>query len=265
MSISRIAVVIAVAVCKASLCADRVTPPGVEPEKRNSAESYWEQAIDAKGGRRLLIKNAVVTEKFGPARRINQVELMVGQDRLWYWSADLVPKMQPYMRAFDLSCKCFCMLQSGQERPDVLRSVGNMRSNLVAHQLLFFMETPWLKPAPLECRVERIGFRSVDVIRTKLEDELVDFWIDRATHLPQRITFPNHHLPVFNIKKYKEVDRLQLPEVVVENLIGEDWTFYYEYELNADYDPGVFNCTPPVRPDAWRRRTGSQQWQAKPR
>ena len=111
-----------------------------------------------------------------------------------------------------------------------------------------------MKPVPLEHRVERIGRRSADVIRTSVSEEVVDFWIDQTSHLPQRITFANRELPVFDIKTYKEVQGLRLPEVVVENWLGPRWTFYYEHELNVDYDPHVLHCRAPVSPDAWRRR-----------
>lgn len=226
----------------------------------NIAESFWEEAIDARGGRRPVIENAVLAERFGRAEKLTSVTLLVPPGRVWYWTSDLAPRVRPFMAAFDLGSNSNCLIQTGQQQASVLSGVDDWSFKMTALLLLHFMETKTLKPVPVSYRTETISTRKMNVVRVRTEVTEAEFWFGQ-NHLPQRITFPGHTLPVFDIKTYHTIQGLQLPERVTENWLGRPWQFRYDQQINVSYDPDVFNCPPrwDRGPNAWRRASAPSE------
>lgn len=56
-------------------------------------------------------------------------------------------------------------------------------------QLLYLLETRWLKPLPSSVTHGHVGRRTVDVLQTLVDGERVNFYLDRETHLPLKVAY----------------------------------------------------------------------------
>jgi hypothetical protein len=156
-------------------------------------------------------------------------------------------------------------------------------------QLLFLMETKWFKPIPLKVTTEWIGLKKVDVVHTRIDiphtwlrsvgkypslPKIVSipsdgyqlwFFLDRQTHLPLKIKeceleqeCTEREGALYTLSDYSEFDGIQMPRKV------KYWptTGYipHAYQVNVDYDPGVFERPPTVEagPYAWQRKVRPQ-------
>jgi hypothetical protein len=154
------------------------------------------------------------------------------------------------------------------------RGVGFMEWSA---QLLYFMETEWVKPVPLRAEEERLGGKPVDTVYVKAGEEefhlsRVAFALDRTTHLPivlrtyrwiDRMVLRNGRMvpsgekveavSIYWLKDYHEVNGIMLPgKISVEdNHSWEEW----EYQVNPDYDERLFQQPPAIEdgPEAWKK------------
>jgi hypothetical protein len=134
-------------------------------------------------------------------------------------------------------------------------------SVLLRDQILYFMETKWVKPTPISANVDRIEGRDVSIVTTRVQGMRVDFALDRITSLPIRITY--HNPPItrssgitlffVDILEYAEVDGIKIPiKFKPENGVVTT----SEVKVNVDYDGSIFERVTPIEsgPEAWRKK-----------
>ena len=80
-----------------------------------------------------------------------------------------------------------------------------------------------------------------------------DFYLDRKSHLPLKIVFPSEggSGPFVLFKDYADAGGLLMPSKASYHGSGY---ISQSYQVNADYDKGVFERAPSVKagPDAWK-------------
>jgi len=265
--------------------------------EREQAVKLWNEALAAKGGRdRLLaVKNLVVDQIFptrlhphGKERTIT--DLYVFPDLAWQyghdsWSSGRSVTLGIWNGHLGKSYVCYNDEPFCRESNDTL---GQLIGNLGDLQIVWLMETRWIKPQPVKAWTQRIGWRQVDVVETEVNNVLgtetretgngwktavkameklkVKYFLDRSTHLPVKITYALFFKKSqsykagwlhyeFRLRNYEDVAGIKLPRDVWVN--AGSYKFIHErdrYEFNAQYDPRVFVCTPRISdgPDGFR-------------
>lgn len=260
--------------------------------QRADAEALWSQAVAAKGGRAKLetVRNLVVTWTAKPARparpevssraRIIGQRLYVFPGRFWEFTDARPSILGVSQRIYDL------------ERADgwgpvasPIRGQGfddGFRYHMLEGQLLYLLETAFMKPVPTGARSDTLDRAAVDVVEVTVPPTMpfgypsevrAEYYLDRETHLPLRLVLhytvrhdPASRLPPrdyaievrYRIGQYIDVDGLQMPTVAV--LEGPDYTT--SYRINVDYDERAFTEPPPnIRqhpelavPDRWEKK-----------
>jgi len=137
-------------------------------------------------------------------------------------------------------------------------------------QVLYLLETTFLKPEPIGVRTGTAGGVAVDIVETRLPstDVRVDYYLDRRRHLPMRVvlfytvrtpsdsSLPLHDYKVedrYTLGNYIDVDGLQMPTVAM--LEGPGKKNSTSYRINVDYDERIFT-TRPSEPqlNGWEKR-----------
>ncbi len=232
---------------------------------RHQAEELWEQAIAAKGGRERLhkVRNMLISSHteyrrglFGLRRgRTRTEQLYVFPNKYWYWD-----DLRPGVLGLAVSMYNGDTEASWLTYPDDRRSprklsldVTQEMSVLIRAQLFDLMETKWVRPKPIKVRTAQLGGKRVDVVQAVIDEYLVDFYLDRETHLPLKVTRfgespmgPNTELSSALLSEYADVDGIQMPHKI------ED--IPQRYRFNVDYDEALFEVPPTVEagPEAWR-------------
>lgn len=122
-------------------------------------------------------------------------------------------------------------------------------------QYLYLMETRWVKPVPLRVTKGKISFKNVDVLHTRFENKRVDYFLDRRTHLPVRVTvfYGGDYRPTFTVdlSDYDTVSGIQMP--------GKQKKGRISFQINPLYDDSIFIHPPSVEggPQAWLRSISS--------
>ncbi|MER3453502.1 MAG: hypothetical protein C4344_07780 [Acidimicrobiia bacterium] len=96
----------------------------------------------------------------------------------------------------------------------------------------------------------------MDIVQTVVDGERVDFYLDRESHLPLKISFPaadERGTYYVTFSDYREVDGIQMPRRV--SYMGGGWILT-NYQLNVAYDEAIFERPPSIEagPEAWHRR-----------
>ena len=93
-------------------------------------------------------------------------------------------------------------------------------------QYVYFLETRWMQPTPVRGSRVRLGWKSVDRLETRIDDDLVVLYLDVSTHLPLRIetvrkiaakpprqgvTGTGEMKYTFELEGYHEVAGIQVP------------------------------------------------------
>jgi hypothetical protein len=265
--------------------------------ERQQAVKLWNEALAAKGGRErlLAVKNLVVDQIF-PTRlhphgkERTYTTLYVFPDLAWeyghyWWTSGRDVSLAIWNGNLGRTYFCyndepFCR-ESNEPQGELLEDIGDL-------QMVWLMETQWIKPQPVKAWTQRIGWRKVDVVETEVNGVLdtdireagngwktsvkemdklkVKYFLDRSTHLPVKITYDVfvkmtqahdsgwlHY--EFRLRNYEDFAGIKLPRDVWSNE-GAD-NFIHErdrYEINVKYDPRVFVCTPRISdgPDGFR-------------
>jgi hypothetical protein len=218
-----------------------------QDSSRREAERLWEQAIAAKGGRARLyaVRNMVVSW-----RGNKHVDFYVFPNKLWRWMDDrpspigLAVEMHNLER--NLAYLTYPDDPESPRRIDTERGRGALRNA----QIYYLLETQWMKPVPVGVTSGRVEWRAVDVVQTVVDGTRVDFYLDRESHLPLKISFGTYYV---TFSDYREVDDIQMPRRV--SYMGSGWILT-NYQLNVAYDEAIFERPPSIEagPEAWRRR-----------
>ena len=178
-----------------SILAFAYVPSAVESKRPRESESgkLWEQAIAAKGGRERLyaVRNMVVSSKGKYSHRsarmpIRQEELIVFPDKYWFWN-DLRPDvfgLTVEMYNYETNMHYIISPDSPQSQAKPIIGAKRSAGELFLYtQLLYLLETNWLKPTLVRTTAERIQHRDTNVLQTRVLHRRVDFAFDSESHL----------------------------------------------------------------------------------
>jgi hypothetical protein len=142
-------------------------------------------------------------------------------------------------------------LRKGPPQPD-------LRSIFRDVWMRYLLETPWSKPEPVAASEEKLGSRMCDVVTVKYEWLLYKVYLDKRSHLPERISTYAADKPAVELIRedysdYKEFDGLMMPQV---QSVNRQKPVRRSFEINPAYDPAVFERVPDMN-------AGADQWRAK--
>ncbi len=259
---------------------EMVVAENMKPQEasQEEAKKLWEQAIAAKGGRKRLyeVRNLVVSSRakyklgFMKNGRQHFEEFYVFPHKSWLWFDERPSKLGLAVKMNNLDRNLFFLTYP--DDPESPRKLGvapeEANSFTIRAQLLYLMETEWVKPVPVKVTRDRINGKAVSVVHTFVGNRQVDFALDRESHLPVNVTI--HHrsdrdvtssvgvLPmresVLNsvaLSDYAEVNGIQMPHIVN---FDEGVNSRTTYQMNVAYDESVFERPPSVEAgaEAWR-------------
>lgn len=230
---------------------------------KQKVEALWEQAVVAKGGRErlyqvnsLLISYQETVRNFlGIVIHRGLVErLYVFPDKSWSWDEGLPPPFHPTVSMFNLERNISCRMYAGAASPKCTEpkdaaSFFNQSEGLVRAQYLYLLETKWVKPAPVRMTKDSIGRKSVDVVQTQVAGGRVDYYLDRKTHLPQRVVtfFESGRVwETYNFSHYITINGIQMPSIQKKAEIN--------FQINPAYEESIFTHPPSIEagPKAWQ-------------
>jgi hypothetical protein len=188
--------------------------------------------------------------------------------RLWEFVDHRPGKLGFGVQSFDLERRVGW--SSAGPLPDRQGLVDGVRNDLIQGQLLYLLETAFLKPKPTGARSGTVGRVAVDIVETRLPllGVRAEYYLDRQRHLPIRVVlFYTVSIPPdvplapqsfaredrYTLGNYVDVDGLQMPTVAM--LEGPDKKNTTSYRINVDYDERVFT-TRPSQPqlNGWEKR-----------
>lgn len=233
-------------------------------DSMSEARRLWELAVAAKGGRRKLelVTCLAVFYEYSRGRASN--ELYVFPNKRWEWfdtgPSSKVPLIATVM---DFEEKVHCL--NIKYTAEGCRSIGSLSKGAYMEypQFLYLLETKWAKPEILASSKDIFRHRSVDVIKVRMDIFEILVYLDSKNHLPIRISYINDEdgpkLKVgeifrwYEMSDYRSIDGIMLPHRIRSS---HDPTKRLRYEINPEYDPGVFTRKPDLS-------AGSEQWRPK--
>ena len=213
------------------------------------ARSVWAQAIRAKGGRERLhaIRTFVTSssEKLADSPRPDVItqqfieELYVLPSRFWEYDDYRPGKMGDGGVAVDTNQhRVFNRPGEGSAQGLYEDLVYRSRNG----QFLYLMETAYVQPEPVGLTRGRLDGRDVDIVETRVNDDRVEFSLDRQSHLPAKIVIMERRLRlprVWQLSDYHTVDGIEMPSNV--HLGEEKAQSQTTYRFNVEYDEAVFH------------------------
>jgi hypothetical protein len=226
------------------------------------ARAVWEEAIRAKGGRARLhaIRTFAMSsyEEFAHSPRPDVIthefieQLYAPPSRFWEYDDYRPGKMGDGGLALDTNQhRVFTAPDRGPAQGLYEDLVYRLRNG----QFLYLMETAYVQPEPIGLKRGRLDRRDVDIIETRVDDDSVEFSLDRKSHLPARIVIMERRLRfprVWRLSDYHAVDGVEMPSNVD---LGEDKTNNMTtYRFNVEYDEAVFHrATVRFEKNAWMK------------
>lgn len=221
---------------------------------QEEARQLWEQAMTAKGGRARLcaVRNMVVTH-----RGNKDVALYVFPNKIWQWTDDRETPIGLAVMMVNMDANLGYVTRSDDPQSPIKMDERWRRSMtyfLLYAQLYYLLETQWVKPVPVGVTSGRAGRRTVDVVQTLIDGTRVDFYLDRASHLPLKVAFPaadERGTYYVTFSAYADVAGIQMPQRV--SFMGSG-NLPTTYQLNVAYDEGIFARPPTIAAgaEAWR-------------
>jgi hypothetical protein len=144
------------------------------------------------------------------------------------------------------------------------KNMGAGASFLLDAQLLYLNATAWLQPQVV--RVVRGGGvpHNVDAVETVVNDQRVDFYSDRKTHLPvQIIAYDKERVRpgwegnmVYKLSEYKDVGGIWIPHRVDTGSWNRWGTTRYQTQIDVVFRDDLFTAAPDLKdgPDGWKPR-----------
>lgn len=251
---------------------DAIDSNQMDNPQKDEAQSAWEKAIAAKGGRERLeiVKNLIISRRSeyvthtGNKNSWYREEIIVLPDKYWLWN-DMRPDvfgLRIEMANYETKMAYVVTPESSKE--DEMRPVSldqwEKDTSLVYPQLIYFMETKWVKPKPISLRKINIGNKQVRVLKTSLNGKRIDFTLDPETNLPIKVSFfdrlkvDSDELIIHEVdlSDYKEVKGIKIPQ----RLAAKAESQTSQIEINLEYEKNIFICPTTVEagPDAWMKK-----------
>ena len=233
------------------------------------AQEVWEEAIRAKGGREKLeaVRNIFISSRSKYWHGLKRYEvfsqtLNVFPGKMWWWQ-DYRPDvfgLTVELYDFDRGIKYYTSSDVPPPAPHLI-DLGETSLSRTYGLLGYLMETKWLKPTITGVSEKKVKRKKVDVVHTFLVDTVadstveyfyLDFWIDRTSRLPVRVSFSRTHrghsgssMDV-SLSSYVDVNGVKVPSKE-----GGDKVLVM---LNVDYNDELFSKPPSLAagPDAWK-------------
>lgn len=241
-------------------------------------EEVWEKVIAAKGGRGRLhaVKSVLVSVRRtgwweGKRGRWRGDTLYVFPNKMWYWDDEGPLPMGISVGMYNGDADAEWNQHEGYPvekngpptRPQV-------KLDLIDFQIIYLLETKWLKPSLLSVREEKRGWSKVYVLRGAADPYEIDYVIDAKTFLPKEIILYREYsgsipellrgrmkekeimtIP-YKIHHYIEVQGVMMPGAIS----GYEWRGKNRptYQFNVEYDPRLFDRPPSLAdgPEGWR-------------
>jgi hypothetical protein len=237
----------------------------LEQTEKREAERIWDQAIEAKGGRERLyaVRNVVISSKgiyrtsHNRGNTIRQEEFYVFPDKFWAWS-DYRPDvfgLRVEMVNWETKAHYLVSPDAPRDEPRGMPTGGS--DQIMEGRIYYLLETKWLKPVVMKAIKGRVESRLVDIVRTKVYDQLTDFVFDRESHLLVQVR--TYHGPdtskkpadVVTFSDYTEANGLKVPRKVV---FDDGMAYEVSFQFNVTYDPGVLLNPPTIEAgaEAWK-------------
>ena len=234
-----------------------------DDETAAHARELWEKVLVAKGGRERLrkITNLYIAADQGHGYR--QLTFNVFPDYRFDFSYD--PKGENTSIEVSNARKGIVWWQVINEAKPREYEVEDVYLNLLP-QVIYLLVTSDVDPVPLRLRKERMGLERVDVIEVDAQGLRVDYYIDPKTHLPLRAVLPQglrarnrgNMDHIVTLDDYAVIDGVMMPHKVTHTFTysAEKLVDRLKFEINAAYDPQVFEDapTPRTRAEAWRAK-----------
>ncbi|HWP43590.1 MAG TPA: hypothetical protein VNO14_10170 [Blastocatellia bacterium] len=222
------------------------------------AKQLWEMAIAAKGGRERLyaVESIAITETLGNKKP--SVELCVFPDKYWYWEDYRPGKLGLAIIVNNFEQNVGYFVVGHQPNDSGKRPLDpEERSYFMKPQLLYLLETRWLKPELLRAYKGKLGSRNVDIVEIKVDQFRIGVFLDKTSHLPVRINFLNDTgdkvFQWYGLSDYREVNGILVPHAISYD---GGRSIPLTIEVNVAYDPAAFEQPPRVAdgPDQWRAK-----------
>jgi hypothetical protein len=234
-----------------------------DDETATKARELWEKVLVAKGGRERLrkITNLYVAADQGQGYR--QLTLTVFPDYRFDFSYD--PKRENTAIEVSNARKGIVWWQVSNEAKPRKYEVEDVYRNLLP-QVIYLLVTSDVDPVPLRLRKEWMGVKRVDVIEVEAQGLRVDYYIDPKTHLPLRVVSPQglrarnkgNMDHIVTLDDYAALDGVMMPHKATHTFTysSERLVERLKFEINAAYDPQVFEQAPTPRTsvEAWRAK-----------
>ena len=220
------------------LCAFTGTGKTAQDDRRQAA-ALWERAVTAKGGRDRLatIRSFAIRETASRIRPVGGVaggkvdQIVCELPHGWWEFLDYRPGEMGYsVRVANAATGTGWASQSGAPATPFLRPDGFAAFRIRLLQLVYFLETRSVRPAPISTTTVRLRSKTVNRVVVEVDGDTVDFYLDGTTNLPVRVeavrktTLKPPHLEastptsqkfIQDLEDYHEVAGIQVPATII--------------------------------------------------
>lgn len=248
-----------------------IAAPAADPQKAAhavDARQAWEQAVKAKGGRDRLRGVHALAIYMKPA----DVQLpgpftnwlCVFPDRYFEYDGPgsggypfvgangFGVAGSPRVIVVDAGADRIAMDATGTPRT-AWHPTPLERDRLVLNQIVFLLESAWVQPQPVEMRH--------DVLVVEAAGRSYRLSLNSAG-LPERVVSPP--IPgqkpkiqyAYRLQHYRDFEGVMLPARVISTSGVREWTWDVDYEIEAKYNPKLFERMPDLSngSEPWRMR-----------
>ena len=225
-----------------------------------AARQLWDLAIAAKGGRERLhaVRSLLMTRVnagCSPENECELDELFVFPDKKWNYV--FVPEKYPGRRKevsiWDFGRNIW-WTKLGKVSVDI--SDRRYSSSLPYAQYYLLLESAWIQPIPLSKRAGKVEGVKYDVVRARVPGEIdvltensrelvIDFFLDKTTHLPVSIRVVRKGEPDDEgseiYTEYEAVDGIMLPTKIRRSTDYEEFVKKFSYQINVPVDIKIFD------------------------
>jgi len=221
------------------------------------ARAIWEQAIEAKGGRNSLRGVQSLAIYMTPAAVVLAGPpanwLCVFPDRYFEWEGG-----RGMARSIVVNGAAGRIAMDANGQPRAAWALTALeRDRLTLNQILYLLETAWLQPEPLA--VKPAHLHKYNVLTVSAGGRTFDLSLNDS-FLPERIVSRKaEHSKTkydYQMDHYRRFQGIALPTRVVSVEGNRERIWDVDYEINAKYNPKLFDRMPDLNdgPEPWRRR-----------